>query len=423
MNKLMGHKRLLYSVSVILFVVLVFIIFRIFSPKQPGYTFKITGIPTSNKIGFINDNMYSYNGLAFFKTSTNVGKTSQLTKPLNLPDIDKISWGKDGAIVIFKNYSGNDQVGQYINTKGLGSNPIRFMYWYISYDSGSIELIQSSTTVISSVLYSVGTNLFYVTTGNIPGKYVDQFTYNPMRRTLSRIKHISDFYMVDNVFLCGDSLACVSGVNKEGRAILYSISSEQTNNLEIPYSRFILNTTNVGSVVAKYQLYNLETKEIETISKSINTANNSIAFSEGHIVLVGETPPEPGQLIYYSGTNDKGIRLSKKVFSSSIMPADFIYFDQGIGVLSFNDSYISMKRDGINQNKLSLLEDSPDFSKLRSCSTLGLVEGVNSREQTITVESINSQTQISNCLLSSGIKPYTYHVSFDLINTQRPIKP
>ncbi len=166
-------KRLIIGIPVLLLVIVLLTVFR---PKsvdsfQP-YVVSNTNLTAAQHFGHLEgSDLYSYNGVAFYKTSLvsdgQPGKTTVLNTGLKLPAPGKIYWADSrGAMLSFKQSFTLTKVEEVLAARQLPLNDITRSYtWYLDFATGSLKLVDQQPVVPDLVHYSKADKGFYYVTG------------------------------------------------------------------------------------------------------------------------------------------------------------------------------------------------------------------------------------------------------------------
>ncbi len=112
---------------------------------DPGYKVTSTDLIPAAYFSTIQGNdLYSYNGLAFYKVNLdNSNNVTILRSGLKLPTPASITWaGSNGALLTFKQSFSNTIVSNALRASGLSLDKLTQAYvWYLDFGSGKLTLV------------------------------------------------------------------------------------------------------------------------------------------------------------------------------------------------------------------------------------------------------------------------------------------
>ncbi len=107
--------------------------------------------------------LYSFNGLGFYKTDTRSGEVSMLRGGLRLPEPDRIYWADDkGALMTFQHSFSLTAVDNALRAQGLRLNAETEGYsWYVDFATGQLQLASTTKVRADQALYSQAESGFF----------------------------------------------------------------------------------------------------------------------------------------------------------------------------------------------------------------------------------------------------------------------
>lgn len=144
-------------VSVILFVLL--------NPKYKDFSAHETAFSDTSFAELVEEDIYSYNQIAFTKTNIASGETKVLNSGSRLPGVDTLFWGSDtGAIITFSETGLTKSIlTDELAARGLevDDRTIEFV-WYFDFKASKLSLVSEQPLLSDTVHFSPQENAFYL---------------------------------------------------------------------------------------------------------------------------------------------------------------------------------------------------------------------------------------------------------------------
>lgn len=181
---------------------------------DPAYKLHETSLKDNQNFSSIQGaDLYSYNGLAFYKTTLQ-GKDNTATallSGLKLPKPEEIVWGESkGAIMSFSESFGGTTVSDAIRARSQRVSVATKAYsWYVDFASGTLSLAATDPIEPSASVYSPKANgFYYVTRSDSNGKTALHF-FDVVSKTNSTLLANTAFSIIDNLSLCDNYRLCM----------------------------------------------------------------------------------------------------------------------------------------------------------------------------------------------------------------------
>lgn len=299
---------------------LIFIIFRSTSSgvSDPGYKLHATDLESTRNFNTIQaDDMYGYNGMAFYKVNLKDGSNLiVLRSGLKLPQPSNIIWaGPTGA---FMTFSGSFSGSQLTKTIGyLVDESERQYVWYLDFATGSLKLVSKTPMVGNTAYYSSTDKGFYYVTrpsatasnSAVPLLFYsigsDQNIQIVEDLAIDTLQEFTECANNEKVCFIGqekstggndehqdDKLFSISSSNKKSMLLESEGRLFDTNNPDL-YISISQTTNNSANIAAQARLHNLSDKSVKdlgfegslqlSLSATVTPDSNFFTFSNEYV--------------------------------------------------------------------------------------------------------------------------------------------
>lgn len=162
------RRRLLIITSVLLLIIVIVVIVVLTRPKPapevPDYVLTSTQLHANQNFGRLDgNNLYAYNGLAFYATDVTTGAVSVLNGGQRLPAVSDLYWaGSKGAFLDFSNSFSLTAVDQKLKALNLILNDNTKNYlWYFDFASGNLTPVSTRPIQSGAASFDKNTGTFY----------------------------------------------------------------------------------------------------------------------------------------------------------------------------------------------------------------------------------------------------------------------
>lgn len=164
-SQILKSKLFLITVGVlIILTALIIVAFIALTPKYPSYKVSQTPLNNDNNFAYLSgSSIYAFNGLSFYKVSTDNRQVEVLSSGQKLPKPYRIYWANDnGALMSFKESFIRTQVASQLSSRGVDDTSFADTYlWYLSFKDNSLRIVEDSLPQTDTVHYSEADQGFY----------------------------------------------------------------------------------------------------------------------------------------------------------------------------------------------------------------------------------------------------------------------
>lgn len=175
--------------ALILFVIgVVFVVFNVFfqeSVEMRSFHLLETHLTHNKNFGYLrNDNIYAYNGIAFYKINlAENNDTTVLYRNRKLPQPEAVYWANDsGVLLSFRESFLLSRVESELDERGLELNEDTERYtWFLDFENGELELVHQDPIEPGLVVYSRDKPGFYYVPDTFTGGEIATELSKPIR--------------------------------------------------------------------------------------------------------------------------------------------------------------------------------------------------------------------------------------------------
>lgn len=411
-NRLRNDIRLRRGLVLLVLLVTVGVVALLLIVSRTGsrYVLQDTGLRARQNFGYIKgQELFAYNGAAFFKQDLASGQASILSKGQKLPQPSKVFWANSkGALLNFSSSFTLSSVETALNQRGLKLNQeTRGYTWYLDFATDSLKLVDTAPIDGDLANYTAEENGFYYIAGHaertryVPDSGLSVKFYSITQGTSETIATNLVFTGPSFLGSCSNETKTVCLVAREqdnpANKQLIKVSSAKQEKL-LGATGLILPTNQPetfvnfdaedtgdtaeegGSLTGKARLYNLETKQTKELGLTISGTGYG-AYVNGNRyylldTLISQTEAPNGDSFYY-GAGKFGLlqrpqtiaaRFNGKPFGSKIIRTNSYGAGQMALVTDYEGRQLLFTPEGaviqLNRPEQTEVED-----KVRSCSS------------------------------------------------------
>lgn len=167
-----SKKLKLIAALFVLGVVILFLILLLTRESYSKQYLTPTNLKSKENFSVLSgDEIYAYNGLAFYKTNIKTGDTIILRSGIRLPKPETVVWaGEKGALLTFSGSFTYTPVEKKLKSSGQEvTETTKLHTWYLDFESGSLEQVSKYPVRLNLAVYSGERNGFYF----VPRYYSD----------------------------------------------------------------------------------------------------------------------------------------------------------------------------------------------------------------------------------------------------------
>lgn len=453
-NKRIKFARITFAL--IAFLSIVFVVLFIIVNREKSFGYKILPLPQNNFRQVIDNNLYFYNGVAFYSQDLSSNTRKIINYSPSLPNIDRVYWSEGGAILQFSemtpldftviNWGGQRQDAQSIaNAQGFSRSDLGRVAWYLDFSTGDlyfVDVFQDTNWKTMESLPNPKTFLLYgrsSLTGSSPTSVAVNFTPGKRTELVLEVSNLSTTSL-SKAFRCVDGrLICVVGQSRDGRIFIKSIADKKVDISLDPNST--VNSSNHANYVLVGQLTQEAGKNPDNemdhshgeeyayrILDIKNGESSPISFDgePGYVTasdisdtgIIVYTKDTEGNTVINYGPHNRKPKLTPAQLGVNLDIKNIMGNVDGVSILVQNSGSIALvgETDYINEVK-ALPSAGSRPTSLAGCLKESDAKSMSNNVITITIDEsrINRMEEIRNCYEKLDTDPLLYFIKFEVV--------